>query len=207
MSEIRTAPFDRGQTFYNGGTIDTNNYGGTNLEGHEQWFEDIVPGGGDGTAITQRTNFKVKCRIVRNVSGIALLPGRLASFQATAGNYGNRVDGYATTTAARGYPIDEYLPAAGVPNGDLFWLVMEGPALVKTDLAGGANNVFSVGTAVVALTAVTSQSTTAGRVAPQDLTGATATLAAQIQNFIGYALTAKTTSNTNADMLVAVGHW
>ena len=60
---------------------------------------------------------------------------------------------------------------------------------------------------VVALTAATSGATTAGRVAPQVLTGATAALAAMVQNRIGRALTAKTTANTNADMLVLVGKW
>jgi hypothetical protein len=83
-------------------------------------------------------------------------------------------------------------------------VVMEGPAVILTDLAGADNNVLNVGTVVVALTGATSGATTAGRVAPQDLTGATALLADQIQNRIGYALTAKTTANTNADVLVDV---
>lgn len=154
-----------------------------------------------------RTNRFVRCLVVRNVSGIALLPKRLVTFQQTAGFSTGRVDGYATATAVNAFPVDEFLPTAGVPNGDLFYIVTEGPASCITDLAGGANNLLPLGTLVVALTAVTSQATTAGRIAPQDLTGATALLGNQIQNRLGYALTAKTTTNTNAGILIDIRKW
>lgn len=198
-------PFPRGGTFYNGGTIDSNNLGGTNLEGSRWYFpdQDLSVAGTRKT----RTNRVVTCMIVRNVSGIALLPKRLANLQASGLNFMGRVDGYATTTAALGYPIDEWLPAAGVPANDLFYIVIDGPATVLTDIAAAAGNVIAVGGVVVALTAVTSQSTTAGRVSVNDLTGATALLANQVQNRIGYALSAKTTANTNADLLIDVRKW
>ena len=209
MARKENPPFPRGETFYNGGTIDSNNLGGAQLEGHIWEFEDIDLSSGAGGKKT-RSNRRVVCMCVRNVSGIALLPKRLANLQ-TGGTDGRymlgRADGYATTTAAMGYPIDEWLPAAGVPNNDLFWLVIDGPATVKSDLAGGANNVINVGTALVSLTAATSQATTAGRVAPQDLTGATALLGNQLQNKVGFALSAATTANTDADILVDVRAW
>ena len=72
--------------------------------------------------------------------------------------------------------------------------------LVKTALASLSSIV--VGDRVGAATAGTSGSTTAGRVNLIDTTGATTTLAESIMNFIGYAATARTTNNTDADVLV-----
>ena len=100
--------------------------------------------------------------------------------------------------------MDEFLPTAGVPANDLFWIVVEGPTNILSDLAGADNNVVNIGGILVALTAATSQCTTAGRVMPQDITGATSVLANAVQNRIGRALSARTTANTNADILVNV---
>lgn len=210
MARMESPPFSRGETFYNGATIDSNNLGGLNLEGMIWVFEDedLTPGNVGAKVI--RTGRPVKCMVCRNISGIALLPKRLVNLSTTQTDgrqYLGRVDGYSNATAQRAYPIDEYLPSAGVPNNDLFWVVIEGPAKVLTDLAGGANNVISVGQVVCALTAVTSQATTAGRVQPQDLSGATTALGNQIMNKIGVSLSAVTTANTNSDLLVEVGKW
>jgi hypothetical protein len=200
MSRLNSPPFARGT--FAGPQLD----GGLefpHLEGREFVFEDINPNP-NGGANGQRTGEYVTCRLVRNVSGATLLPKRLVKFDTTAGRYGSRVIGYSTLTAESSYPIDEYLPATGVPNNALFYIVVSGPALVLTDLAGGANNVFTVGQLLVALTAATTGATTAGRVAPIDLTGATAALGGQIIGRLGRALTARTTGNTNADLLVDI---
>lgn len=146
-----------------------------------------------------------KVMVVRNVSGIALGPRRLVTFK--SGFYGKQVDGYSCTTAVSdAYPVDEFV--SSVPNNDLFYIVIEGPAEFLTDLAAGANNVLPADTVFVALTAVTSQSTTAGRVAPQDfvtsITGTSsggALLAAQLAGAIGKGISAKTTANTNVAVL------
>ena len=193
-------PFERGTTANTGQTVDSTTL--DNLEGKEYMVEDYSPSTG-----LNRTGHMVKLRVVRNKAAAALLPKRLVTFSTTAGKYGNQVTGYADTTAENAYPVDEYLPAAGVAVDDLFYIVVEGPAVVLSDLAGGATNLVPVGTVLVALTAVTSGATTAGRVAPQDLTGATSPLALQVQNRLGYALTARTTSNTDADILVNIGKW
>lgn len=202
MARNENPPFERGATFYNGETIDANDLGGLGIEGMEWVFEDRDPG-----SATQRTNRPVRCRVLRNTSAGALLPKRLGRFEAGAGEFGSRVDGYATTLAAEAVPIDEYLPAAGVPVNDLFWGVIEGPAVILTTLAGDATNVFSVGNWGVAATAATSGATTSGRIEVQVLTGATAALANQVMNRIGRALTAATTANTDTDVLFDVGHW
>lgn len=203
-SRDENPPFPRGQTFCNGGTIDSSDLTslpGANLEGKEWVFEDVDPSNG-----ALRTNHQVRCRIVRNMASFNLLPSRaLAVYTTAAGQQLSRTGGYTTTTAAdfQGV-VDEYLPAAGVPQYDLFWAVIDGPSVVYTDIAAAAGNVIGLGVRVVALTAVTSGATTAGRVAVQDLTGATALLGNQVQNIIGRALTAATTANTNTGILVYV---
>ena len=197
MARNEAPMFPRGSTYYNGGTIDTNNLGGTQHEGKEYVFEDNTYG----------TNLYVTVRIVRNVGAAALLPSRLVTFK--AGYYGQRVDGYGTTTA-QGVAgvVDEFLPSAGVPVNDLFYIVTAGPTKVLTDLAGAGNNVIAQGDTLCALTAATSGATTAGRgYAP--LTGATAATTSPanvLQNFFGRAMSAATTANTNTGLLVFVNN-
>lgn len=210
MARNENPPFAVGFTFYDGGTIDTTNYGGLEYEGtlwqEEDWNLTQFPASTVGTRQARTARRRV-LMIVRNVSGIALLPKRLVSLQkgGTDGRYLiGRVDGYTTTDGQEGFPVDEYLPAAGVPNGDLFYVVVAGPATVTTDLAGAGNDVINVGDIVTALTAVTSQATTAGRVKPQVLTGATSPLALEIMNALGRSLSAVTTANTGADLLIDV---
>lgn len=202
MARDEAPPFDRGQTYYQGGTIDSNDLGGVNLEGQEWEFEDLdyssagANAGSPGVPAYRNPGRKVRVRCVRNVSGIALLPGRLVSYQLSAGQFGNRVDGYTTTTAAPfAGVVDDFLPAAGVPNNDVFFIVIHGPALVLDPLAALAA-VLAIGDQVVAITAATSGSTTAGRFQTQDLSGATSLLANQIINAVGRAMTARTTANT-----------
>jgi hypothetical protein len=202
MSYEQSLPFTRGKTFYDGGTIDSNNLGGIELEGKEY----VVP---DNSPIdnTSRTGRMVRLRVVRNVSGFAIKPKYLVAPDTAAGMYRSRVKGYAAASAVVAHPVDEYLPAAGCPNNDLCYVVIHGPALCRTPLAGDATNVFSVGTVVVAGTGSTSGAITSGVIEPQVLTGATATLANQVQNRIGVALTARTTANTATDTLVDVIGW
>lgn len=193
MARDETPPFSRGETFYNGGTIDSADLGGINLEGKEWVFKDDI----------RNTGFDVRVRVVRNMAAAALLPKRLVTFKNDA-YYGRRVDGYATLTSVNAYPVDELLPAAGVPIYDLFYIVVGGPALVKTDIASSANNLINIGDTLVSLTAATSGATTSGRVAPQDLTGATAPLGKQVQNRLGVAMSAQTTGNTDNDVLLFI---
>lgn len=179
----------------------------------EVWEFDDLDLSVSGGVKTHRSNKQVLCRLVKNESGAALLPKRLGSYSTTAGEYGNVIDGYTTTDYAEGAPIDEWLPAAGVPDQAFFWIVVKGPATVLTPLAGaGFNGDITVGQRLVALTAVTAGATTAGRVACENITGSTQTadysfILKQAANKIGRALSARTTGNTNADLLVDVERW
>lgn len=207
MARDDSPPFPRG-------TYEPTDGAYSNLVGQEWLFEDIDYSVGNGVgAKPVRTEKKVRCRLVQNVSGIALLPKRLARFKlGTPVEATGKVDGYARLTAERAFPIDEFLPAAGVPDKGYFWLIMEGPAIIKLPLAGaGFNGDIAVGDRLVALTAATSGATTAGRISKENITGSTQAadytfLFDQISNRIGRALSAaaSTDANTDGNVLVDV---
>ena len=146
MAQTESPPWGRGETFYAGATIDPNNLGGLQHEGKLWEFDDLIfINPGQVGAKPTRTNRRVLCMAVRNVSGQALLPGRLAHLTvagATPMINAGRIDGYAYVTGALAMPIDEFLPAAGVPNNDLCWVVVSGPA---TCITGASGNTIAVG--------------------------------------------------------------
>ena len=144
--------------------------------------------------------------LVRNTSGIALLPGRICRWKAA--KMFKEVDGYTTATAAEAAGVvDEQLPTAGAASNAIFWLFGKGPHLVRTDLTGDTDTNFSEFARLVAITAVTSQSTTAGRMREADTTGATTPLSDMIINLLGTALSASTTNQTNRLTLVDLRIW
>ena len=209
LAQQSMLPFPIGGTFW-GGQTPPDATTGVEWEGKEFLVEDLDYSNTAGAAINVRAYgnqipYKT-VRVVRNVSGITLLPRRLVSFKSTV--YGRHVDGYTSTTAGEGFPVDEFLVSTGVVNNDLFYIVVEGCAECFTSAAASAEDVFSAGSILVALTAAASTfSTTAGRITPQDLTGATALLANQVQNRIGVALSASTTANSNTAKLVHIKKW
>lgn len=196
MADVASPPFGRGETYF-APNVTPDSTSGAHLEGREYWFEDAS---GD-------LGRRVLCRIVRNASGISLIPKRLVTF--TSGKRGS-VDGYADVNSEQCCPVDDAY-ASSVRSNDLFYVIVEGPALIKTSLAGDATNVIAVGDFLQNATAATSGATTAGRARLALLDGATAVLAGQIRNIIGRALSAKTTANTgesaSSDVLVDVNRW
>jgi ketosteroid isomerase-like protein len=196
MSDNVTGLPKRGFT-YHGGTPDS--IGKTlGLEGHPMRFMDDFPA--SGGVRTKRSDSQVYAILVRNVSGVTLTPGRTVSWKAAF--RGRRIDGFTTTTAQEvAGVVDDQLPAAGVANNDLFWLIVKGPVLIKTPLAAGAGSVFAEGDVLVALTAATSQATTAGRPAVL-ASAATTNTAAAIINRFARVMSAMTTAQTNTNMLV-----
>lgn len=194
----------RGSTWYGpSNTIDTNNYGSTiHLEGQCVIFHDMDP-----TATTTRlSGMDVKCLLVRNVSGITLLPGRLVTWQ--SGYRYRRVDGYsAVSNCEVAGVVDDFLPTAGVRNGDLFWLVVQGPcrATLSNTAAECATSLVAEGNFLTAVTAAsTVVSTTAGRFTGRaaDLTCAildctNGTNALFLMNHFARAISASTTANSN----------
>lgn len=192
MARDDSPPFARGETWYGlnpNPPIDaTSNatLGGVNYEGKEYVFEANSQDEGAASPATQEdTGRSIRVRCVRNVSGIALKPGRLAHYAATD-PYETRIDGYtfATTDRPAGV-VDEFLPAAGVPNNDLFYIVIDGPTKV-TQLSVSAS-VLVIADRLVPGAGTSATTNDAGRVVKQDVTGATGTLAANIFNQVGYA--------------------
>ena len=205
MSKRESPPFQRGETYFGiGGTPDATS--GFQHEGQEFDWEDVDLNSTDVGVKPHRSELPVTTRIVRNVSGFAVLPKRCVNYKST--DHG-QIDGYCDVTAEGPLVVvDEYLPSAGCANNDLCHVVVEGPALVSTSLAGTAVNVINAGDRVVGATAATSGATTAGRVEVQNKTitagSAASDLGNQIQNAVGVALSAKTTANTAADLLISV---
>lgn len=195
----------RGATWYGpSNTIDTNNYGSTiHLEGQVALFHDMDP----SAPTTRLSGMDVKAILVRNVSGITLAPGRLVTWQ--SGYRYRRVDGYtAVANCEVAGVVDDFIPSAnGVRNGDLFWLIVQGPcrATLSNTAAEAATSLVAAGNLLAAVTAAASTvSTTAGR-----FTGRASDLACAIldctngtnalflMNHFARAISASTTADSN----------
>lgn len=203
MSRGNKIPFPRGRSAAQGTTIDSGDLQGVHLEGQIVYLPDTDP----SDTKVRRSQTDVVARVVRNASGISLLPKRIVQYQAAY--WGKRVDGYikATTTPVAGV-VDDHLPSTGVQNNDLFYLIVGGPCLVKT-----------TNTTIVASTqgnpwigAVTSGASTADVSGSHDSGGITGfaetsnvTFATHwLRNKIGVGLSAKVAANTNQDVLVSI---
>lgn len=201
-NDVQALPFEIGSTF--GATASTD---GAAWEGREFWVEDRDYSSTNRSTKPLRAygaNGWRRLRVVRNVSGVAILPGMLVTFSSTA--IGKQVAGFSRTTDVAGaYPVDEFLPTAGCPNNDLCYICVEGPASVR--VATDATNAnIAAGSEISAITAAAStHSTTAGRVYGNAPIGAVSTaLANLVRNRIGIMLSAATTADTNTNKLAYI---
>ena len=170
MSTLTADPgFARGQVL---GILwkayDADNGDGSHVLGVRKVFRDENPQ--TGALLSNRT---VECICVKNSSSGALLPGSVVKFKDSA--ILAEVDGGATTSTLLMGIVDEYLPAAGVPAGEVFWLVVAGPSTVTktaTSVAAGAAYGLSAtaGSAAAKSTnpllgyAIATSATTSGRI-------------------------------------------
>lgn len=192
---------NRGYTYFGDKTPPTTYGQSVGVEGTPKTFNNDAAAT-NGGVITPRDNRKIECLLVRNASGISLLPGRVCTWQATY--EGRRVDGMCRLdwSGPIAGVVDDLLPTAGVQKDDLFWLMIKGPALVKTSLGADATNVINENDFVMALTAATSQATTSGRIQSYVATSNVTNAVTALLNKIGQAMSAKTTGNTNANVLI-----
>jgi len=195
-----------GQTYYKGQTAPTTYAESANVEGTLAVFKDNENPGAVGAG-TVRSNHDVVKRLVRNVSGVTLATKRLVSWK--AGYIGKRVDGYTDLDydlLAAGV-VDERL-TAGLPNNDLGWITVQGPTLVKNGLEAANSSAIAENDRIVALTGADSTATTSGRVQSIALVATTTDAnnvnPLRVMGIIGRALSAKTSAQTDNDILVYI---
>jgi len=135
--------FGRGQTL---GVKDAAQ--GGSVVGTQKTFLDADPRTNNGGVIL--SNRAVTCIAVRNTSGAAILPGAVVKLKASA--LLEEVDGNAATGGVPCGVADEYLPATGVADKDVFWLVVSGPTSITTSasVAAGAALTATAGKAAAA---------------------------------------------------------
>jgi hypothetical protein len=215
MSDAAYVHAARGQTQYNGTTINTSDLAGVLQEGFVRVFPNLNPPTSGGQVATRRGGGVVRCRWMRNTSGATLLGKRLVTH--AAGYYNKRFDGYARTTAQRVAGVtDEFLSAGGVVTNDCCWVVQQGQTLVTTYNTDNATD-FVYGAMCYAGTAATSGSTggltTGGKMIVHNIAGtftSTATtdgtMGLILGNRFGHCASTAATSSTNTDLLVEVNY-
>lgn len=145
--------------------------------------------------------------ILRNTSGITLLPKRFVLVDKTAGRgFLKNADGYAHDTfIGPCVLVDPFLPSTGVADDDIFYGFYLGPCMCLTpSVAADFNAAIAAGSPLVAATGTTSGNSTGGRVANVTFPGQTGdtTVFNAGAYMVGWALSARTTDITNSDILV-----
>lgn len=215
---VTTTQVPRGGTFFEGRAVPgtSGSFEVHPLEGTTRLFPDSLPNTTGSSVRILRSGRKVKAVLVRNDSGVTLLPKRAVTWK--AGQLGKRVGGYSRLTATMiAGIVDDQLPSSGVRDGDLFWLIVEGPCVVVTPDAGSDFGVdITEGAALYSLTSTTANATasttSAATVAAGRLRAWAGTFSAAettdgsagniLLNRVGRAMSARTTGNTRADLLV-----
>lgn len=150
MARDETPPFARGETLFNQTAKDPIFADPDNLAGKAFRFEPNSP---DGQNTGDPSGRAIICICVKNVSGVNLLPKRLARFKAVA-PLECFVDGYVFQTGDHvAGVIDEFLPPQGVPNGDYFWVVTDGPTVLQSSVAVNLGDRIEAATGTDALNA------------------------------------------------------
>lgn len=162
------------------------------------------------TTPTKRLGITNILMVVRNASGVALLPKMCVQWK--TGKTFQEVVGYTTNAGLDGGSfagvVDEFLPSTGAPANAIFYILVDGISLCLTSATAGIESSIAEWAYLHTVTAAASTtSTTAGRVM------------AMTNNFVGLseakignlavntfimALSAKTTAQTNNAILCRV---
>jgi hypothetical protein len=199
----------RGQTRFHGNTPEVDD-ASTREEGAEYEIADLQWNSAAIAKPPRIPNAICKVRKVRNLTGATQQGKQMARMMKEAarpGSFYGRFDSLITAiTDTPCYPIDEYLPSAGVVANDLCYVCVEGPSECITGLAADATNSIAAGAVVVGLVGSTTSAPTSGKIGAQiSLGGATTPLSYEVQHALGRALSAKTTSQTSGAILVMLG--
>jgi len=188
-----------GKTYLNGPnrTPDSTATTSKAIEGIVKLFKNVNYNSTAGAQVKDTiTGGEVTAILVRNASGIALLPGRVCVWKTL--QQGKQVDGYVSADFGKcAGVVDPFLPSTGVASNDYFWLIVKGPCLVKKSLDA---NTLSSDDYVVSITAATSQATTAGRIVSAVLANNATSNASVALNRLGIAMS--TSATTDANVLV-----
>lgn len=192
-------PFELGETFK--GTDDDSNLINPEWLGRIYQLPDQVRNG-PRAGKTRRTHSTILAMPLRNTSGAALLGKRIGLLEKSGTSFLSAVNGYAATLNVLGVVgIDEHLPTAGVADDDIFWGILYGPFTVLAPNAGAAfNGDIAAHTPLVAATAAGTTTTLAGRVS--NITAAATQGFSLAVGMVGWALTARTTGNTDSEILI-----
>jgi hypothetical protein len=148
-------PFPRGETYFNGVNIDSNE--ASHLEGREYCVTDNQNG----------TGAEVRLRVVRATSDLALSNAanryRGVRFGATATWTGRKVRGFTAALGEFGLPIDDAY-VCDIKSGDLFYVVVSGPCKVRAGSSTTGAPAISANDNVCFTTAGRIQAGGAGRV-------------------------------------------
>lgn len=186
------APFlERGETWYNGRTIDANDLGGESILGREWDFENYDP----ATGVT-RSGTRVRVRACRNLSGGVLYGKQFVKFAA-----GDPTGIVAATDATdQAFVLDEYLPEGGLADDDIGLVVIKGHSVVQSPHTAVATTVVALGDWVIPIAA--------SRYGKADFNLATVPLADVVNNKAARALSAIAASTSiDTDLPVMVGGW
>lgn len=202
MGDTGAAPFERGSTHYGlSGAIDTSAYGtSVGLEGRAHVFPDTNP----SDRKVRRSQNDVRAIAVRNVSGFTIYAGFLMLWSIRGKRVAGRVN---TINAEIAGVVDDHVGSGGVRNGDIFWLIVEGPCLARLSLTANDECTYSAGAYLVSVTAATSNATTAGRFTDAvntftETQTTDGTLFNRLVNRFARAISAATTADTGALRLV-----
>lgn len=124
------APFGLGETFAGTRNSELIN---TDLEGQEFDFP-ITEKIATALGMRGRTSGRqIRARIMRNTSGSALIGKRLGKLTPTSIANSTKITDYADTEGQKYvFPIDPFLPSAGVADDDLFYVILRGPIALLT---------------------------------------------------------------------------
>jgi len=197
-------PFELGQTLT--GTNDDGDLINTQWEGAVFQHQDLDRTSSSIRAGRGRLSGRtITAVICRNTYGSALLGKRLGLLEVDASNprdYLGRVNGYSAVFTNGGIVvIDPDLDSNGVAANDLFWGIVAGPTTILTSNADTAfNGDIASGAPIVAATAAGTTTTVGGRVS--NIAGATTQAFSLANNLVGWALSARTTGETDSDLLI-----
>jgi hypothetical protein len=199
--------------FEMGTTLAGKDSAGNLINGHHLGARYVFPASrltsqirGNKSRLTGRT---ITVMAVRNEAGFAVLGKRAVKLK-ESGGYGDfeAIDGYCAVKAdAHVVFSDPNLPSAGCADDDIMWVVLEGPTIVLSPFeAGGFDKAIVAGDPLVGATGSTTGTSGVGRVSVGGVLAGGSLAAteayAHARNNLGRALSARTTGETNADILV-----